>query len=250
MSMLSFGPWQTPPQRLAELVRRCELVSGLVRRDIEEQIVALVDLPASQQQEALERFRSDQGLAEQAALDAWLEQRGWTAADLHQHVLRPVAIRRFADQRYGPGLEEYFLSRKNDLDVAVYSLLRVGDHGLAQELWIQLSENETTIAEAASRYSDGPESTTKGVIGPVRLGAIEPQLAQRLRSLRVGDLRAPESMGGWHVLLRLEQLTPARLDAAMRETLLQEQFDAWIQQRVAAVLAGTTPEPLHYDREP
>ena len=84
----------------------------------------------------------------------------------------------------------------------------------------------------------------------MRLGAIEPQLAQRLRSLRAGELKAPEAMGGWNVLLRLEQLTPARLDAAMRETLLNEQFDSWIQQRAADSLANTMQEPLNYHRDP
>ena len=62
-------------------------------------------------------------------------------------------------------VEEQFL-RKNDLDTVIYSLLRVKSPGLARELWISLSEGEVTFAELASRFSDGPEAQTKGVIGP------------------------------------------------------------------------------------
>lgn len=250
MSDLTIGNWQVGAQRLAELVRRCELSPLLLRRSIEEEIVVLVDLPQAEQDQLLNKFCEEQQLQDPMALEDWQRQKGWCRDDLIQHLIRPVAIRLFAEQRYGPGIEEYFLSRKNDLDVAVYSLLRVRDAGLARELWIQLSEQEITFAEAASRYSDGPEATTKGVIGPVRLGAIEPQLAHRLRSLRAGEIKAPEAMGGWNVLLRLEQLTPARLDAAMRETLLNEQFDSWIQQRAAESSVNSMQEPLNYHRDP
>ena len=250
MSDLTIGNWQVGAQRLAELVRRCELSPILLRRSIEEEIVVLVNLPQAEQDQLLNTFCEEQHLQDPLALEDWQRQKGWSRDDLIQHLIRPVALRLFAEQRYGPGIEEYFLSRKNDLDVAIYSLLRVRDAGLARELWIQLSEQEITFAELASRYSDGPEATTKGIIGPVRLGAVEPQLAQRLRSLKVGELRAPEAMGGWSVLLRLELLTPARLDDAMRETLLNEQFDSWIQQRAADSSINVMQEPLNYHRDP
>ena len=92
--------------------------------------------------------------------------------------------------RIWPGIEDRFLECKNDLDIVIYSLLRVKDPGLAREIWISLSEGEVTFADVAAVYSDGPEAKTKGVIGPLALGRIEPLVAERLRS-RVGDLRPP-----------------------------------------------------------
>ena len=49
------------------------------------------------------------------------------------------------EQRYGPGIEDRFLECKNDLDIVIYSLLRVKDPGLAREIWISLSEGEVTF---------------------------------------------------------------------------------------------------------
>lgn len=241
--------WHVDTDRLEQLLRRTELLRPLLRRSIEEEITQLVELPAEQHQALEQEFRQAQGLEQEEALSAWLQQRDWTPDDLSLHLARPVALNRYAQQRFGPGVEDTFLQRKNDLDTVVYSLLRVGDQGLARELWIQLSEGEISFAEAASRHSDGPEATTKGVIGPLTLGQIQPELAERLRSLRQGDLRAPEQMGPWWVLLRLEQLTPARLDSAMRERLLQEQLNTWLEERTNAVIAGEHTDPLHYDRE-
>lgn len=240
--------WTCDHDQLRGLILRADLAITLVRQQIEEELTTLVALPPARIEELLASFKAQHGLEQDAALESWLLAHDWQAADLKVHVCRPEAIRVFSKQRFGPGLEELFLNRKSDLDTAVYSLLRVRQAGLARELWIQLSEGEITFAEAAARFSEGPEATTKGVIGPVTMGQLQPQLAQGLLSLQVGELRAPEVMGEWHVLLRLEQLTPARLDEAMQERLLMEQFQAWIQERANAILTGEPVDPLHYDQ--
>ena len=238
--------WQVDTERLEELLRRCELMRPLLRRSLEEEITQLVALPDDTIQTLLDDFRASHNLDDDGITD-WLAQRQWSQDDLTIHLARPEALNRFAEQRFGPGLEEHFLQRKNELDTVVYSLLRVSDPGLARELWIQLSEGEISFAEAASRHSDGPEATTKGVIGPLLMGQMQPELADRLRSLRQGDLRPPEQMGPWWVLLRLEQITPARLDDAMRNRLLQEQLHHWLEDRCDALLRGDQLDPLHYD---
>ena len=241
--------WSLPENELRSLIRRSGLASSLLRRQIEEEIVCLVEPELEPAEDAWDAFLKQQDIQEEDrdALINWLQRQGWDQRDLRLHLLRSSALKRFIEQRYGPGIEELFLARKNDLDTVIYSLLRVKDLGLARELWISLSEGEVEFAELAFRYSDGPEAKTKGVIGPISLGGIEPVLAERLRSLRVGQLRPPEFLGDWYVLLRLEALTPARLDQGIRQKLLNEQFEAWISQRVDAILAGETPDPLHFD---
>ena len=236
---------------LRGLIRRSELHPIIMRRKVEEDIVLLVNpsLQLSDSQwdsfcEANSLDRSDSNY-----LQTWLSEHGNDERDLRLKLLLNDSLRLFMEQRYGPGLEEYFLQRKNDLDTVIYSLLRVRDAGLARELWISLAEGEVSFADIAFNYSDGPESKTKGVIGPLPLGSIEPAIAERLRLLRVGDIRPPERVGEWHVMLRLESFNPSQLDSSMRLRLLQEQFDVWIKNRVHAILAGETPEPLHYDPE-
>jgi parvulin-like peptidyl-prolyl isomerase len=85
----------------------------------------------------------------------------------------------------------------------------------------------------------------------MQIGVLQPQeLAQWLRSLRPGEISAPRVLGEWQVLVRLEKLTPARFDDAMRETLLQEELDRFLQQRVHQLLKGEPLEELHYDSTP
>lgn len=233
------------PDQVLDLVRRMELAPQLLRRQEEEAIVALVSLPQAWIVEQRQAFLGER------ALDEVLSAKGWQDADIDLHVARPEALRRFARQRFGPGLEETFLTSQGAHDQIVYSLLRVRDPALAQELWIRLEEGETTFAEVAAKFSEGPEAARKGVIGPMPMGQLQPaELAHLLRTLRPGQLHPPSRIGEWTVLLRLEQLTPARFDAAMQEFLLNQQLDAFLSERVRQRLAGEEPEPLHYDPEP
>ena len=134
----------------------------------------------------------------------------------------------------------------------IYSLIRVKDAGLARELWIRLEEGEITFAEAASAFSEGPESHRKGVMGPMEIGKLQPQTLQDLlRTLRPGEICSPKIMGEWHVLLRLEQLTPARFDDQLRMRMQDEALDEFLINRVNKILAGEASqlEPLHFDRD-
>ena len=181
-----------------------------------------------------------------------MQTRGWSESDLDINVGRSEALRRFAKQRFGPGLEDTFLASRGGRDLVIYSLLRVRNAGLARELWIRLEEGETTFAEAAHQHGVGEEAQRKGVIGPMAIGSLQPELLQEtLRRLRPGELSAPSQIGEWHVLLRLEQLTPARFDESTREQMQQEALDAFLEERVKRVLAGEAEslDPIHYDPE-
>ena len=231
-------------ETIAALVRRLELQPALVKRQEEEAITALVPLPDAWVSERMEELLADQ------SPEQFLSSRGWSHDDLHLHVCRPEALRRFAEQRFGPGLEEQFLASRGAHDQIIYSLLRSRDSALVRELWIRIEEGETTFAEAAQAYGEGPEAARKGLIGPLEIGQLaSPQLSELLRSLQPGCLSAPRQMGEWHVLLRLEQLTPARFDAERRSSMLHSSLETFLEERVQQRISGEPLELLSYHAE-
>ena len=228
---------------LADLVRRMELEPQLLRRKIEEEIALLVPIT----EEDLSAAEGD--LLGEQDRSAWMKARGWTEHDLELHLRRPRALQRYAQQQFGPGLEELFLAAQGSRDQVIYSMLRVRERGLAWELYLRLAEGELTFPEAASQFGEGPEAKQKGVIGPLGIGQLHPPVLQQwLRGLQPGEVKAPQQLGEWHLILRLEQLSPARLDDAMRRTLMDEQLDAFLTDRVTKLLAGEPVEPLLYDK--
>ena len=240
--MLQFRSATLAPEATVNLVRRLELMPQLLKRQVEEEIAALVPLDEAWLEQQRREFLGGRTLEE------GLAAHGWQPADFDLHLRRLEALKRFAEQRFGPGLEERFLSSGSQRDTIIYSLIRVRDRGLAQELWIRLEEQEMTFAEAALSYGEGPEADRKGVIGPLAIGQLQPPaLAEILRRLQPGELNPPLQLGEWHVLLRLEKLTPARFDHETREQLLGEQLEGFLAARVEQLLAGEQPDPLHYD---
>lgn len=225
-----------------QLVVRMELLPKLVRRQQEEELIRIVPIESNYLETEKCKFLADR------PLDQVLSLHGWSEQDLEINILRPEALRRFAEQRFGPGLEESFLSAGGLHDEVIYSLIRVRDSGLAQEYWIRLEEGETTFSELASSLGEGPEASRKGLFGPLPMGNIpQVEIQTLLRSLQVGQISPPSPVGEWFVLLRLEQLKPSRFDSKMRQFLLNQQIDQFFHQRVQAILRGEQPDILNYD---
>ena len=242
--MTSFHPLLSDEEVLS-LARRMELLPKLLRRHLEEQIIELVPLEEAWLEERRSNFLDGR------SYEDCLREKGWTSADLELHLRRTEALRRFAHQRFAPGLEERFLSSKGSRDLVIYSLLRVRDYALARELWIRLEEDETTFAEAAREYGEGPEADRQGVIGPIPIGALQPEVLQDiLRGLKAGEMSPPIGIGEWQLLLRLEKLTPARLDEETRKSLLTEQLESFINNRIDRILKGDSLEPLIFHVDP
>ena len=224
------------------LVRRLDLSQLLLKRREEQSIAALVPVSESELDQA------ERDLLGDTDRDQWLKQKGWQHADLAMHLKRPPALKLFARQHFGPGLEELFLSSSGGRDQVIYSMLRVRDQGLARELYLRLSEGELAFPEAARHYGEGPEARRQGVIGPLSIGQLQPQqLADWLRSLQQGEISRVQQLGEWNLILRLEHLTPSKLDEKTSQLLLQEQLDGFLDERVRRLQAGEPVEPLHFD---
>lgn len=226
------------------LVRRLDLSQLLLKRREEQSIAALVPVQESDLEQAERELLGD------LDRDQWLQKKGWQQSDFAMHLKRPLALKLFARQQFGPGLEELFLSSSGGRDQVIYSMLRVRDRGLARELYLRLSEGELAFPEAARHYGEGPEARGQGVIGPMWMSQLHPQqLADWLRSLQQGEVSRVQQLGEWNLILRLEHLTPSRLDDETRQVLLQEQLDSFLDERVRRLQAGEPVEPLHFDSD-
>ena len=123
----------------------------------------------------------------------------------------------------------------------VYSLLRLQDEGLAQELYLQLQDGEASFAELAARYAEGPERATRGVVGPVPLTQSHPLLVERLRTAPAGVVQEPFAVDRWWLLFRLESFTPAVFDDAMAQQMSRELFDQWLERAIETLRAQLRP---------
>ena len=231
---------------LNRIARQQGLCLAIAQASIYDEICQAVSLPEEEvtalTRAYLERQELDPDDGEACA--ALLHAKGWTQEDLRYFASKGERLTRFQQRVFNDEVEQHFLSRKLAHDQVTYSLIRVRDGDLAFELHQRLLESEADFATLASRYSEGAERTSGGQYGPVPFDQAHETVVEKLRGCQEGELLEPFFLVDVWLILRLDRWEGARLDTAMRETLLEELFEQWLQRRVNQLLAGQPPEPL------
>ncbi len=241
------APAQTPvplPRAADDLVSLVELARlGLLRPYLRQQLVSeLVDgdpepFSNEESQAALQAFAQERQITSQDALERYRLDQLLSPQELEAQILRPLRLLRHGQRHFRPKAEARFLDRKTELDRVVYSLLRLKDQGLARELYLRIDEDAASFADLAAAYAEGPEQSTRGIVGPVALTQAHPALVDRLRTATPGQLMEPFQIEGWWVVVRLESLTPAVFDQATASQMTQELLDQWLNEEVERRLA-------------
>jgi parvulin-like peptidyl-prolyl isomerase len=211
---------------LRPLLRQIHVQNALARETLQEE----------EHQQAIAAFAQERQLGSGAEMEQWRQEQLLTPDALIALIERPLRLRRHCERLFRPKAEARFLDRKNQLDRVVYSLIRLADEGLARELYLRLEEGESNFADLAAAYSEGPERSTRGVVGPAPLTQAHPLLVERLRTATPGVVQEPFRIERWWLVFRLESLTPATFDAAMAEQMSQELFEEWLEAEVSAQL--------------
>lgn len=233
---LKIGAQIFPGENVIALLQQYGLLQPLAKEIIIEQ--ALEAWGSEETQEAwsdedeaqvIQQFQNQQAMAAMAPQGP---PRSPEAEMAQQRlVVKKAKLDKFKAWKWGNQLESYYLKRKERLDRVIYSLLRVKDAAVAQELYFRLESNEASFTDLASKYSKGPEANTGGLIGPADLGGCHPRLAEMLRVSQPEQLWPPTRIEDWWVIMRLEKFLPTQLDEALRRRLLDELFSQWLQEQ-------------------
>jgi parvulin-like peptidyl-prolyl isomerase len=222
------------------------MIKPLLRQMVIAELAAQVPIPDEAGAQALTAFMQEQGIENEEQLNTFLCLNLLRRQELEQQLIQPLRLQRFVADRFLPKAEARFLQRKTQLDRVVYSLLRLEDAGLARELYLRINEGESDFAELAARYAEGPERTTRGVVGPVPLMQAHPVLAERLRTATPGVLMEPFRIEKWWLVVRLETYSPATLDddtaQQMARELFEESVEEAVQQRINDLIPLRFPE--------
>ena len=200
-----------------------------------DRAIARIECTPEEKASACKQYYEQNQLTDETQLQAWLARYGMSLEQLEALTTRTLRIEKFKQATWRHKLESYFLSRKAQLDKVVYSLMRLKDVGIAEELYFRIQEHEQSFAELAHEYTQGPEAETGGLRGPVELSNVHPTLARMLSVSQRGQLWPPFRLGEWLVIVRLEKLLPAQLDELMRRRLMNELFENWLREQIQQV---------------
>ncbi|MEM9541968.1 MAG: peptidylprolyl isomerase [Cyanobacteria bacterium P01_E01_bin.42] len=232
---LKIGDVHISTEEVVPLLEKYQLLPKLVREIIIDRALVSIECPSEELTQAIEGFYKQQKVNSPQQLQAWLRQKQSSIEQVQSAIARSIKLEKFKEKTWGDRLEAYFLERKLEFDKVLYSLLRTQDLGVAQELYFRILEEESEFAPLAKEYSQGVESKTGGIIGPISLSKIHPTLKEMFQRSKPGQLWSPQYIDNWFVVVRLEQFVPAKLDEEVRQKLLDECFSQWLQEQYQQV---------------
>jgi parvulin-like peptidyl-prolyl isomerase len=236
-TVLQIGNRTITPEEVIPLLTSYQMLPQLFRESIIDEAIAPISCTPEEIASTRQQFYQQNQLTSETQRQTMLFHYCMSQEHLEEALItRMLKIEKFKQVTWVHKLESYFLERKRQLDQVVYSLIRTKDKGIAKELYFRLQEREQTFAELAEEYSQGPEAQVGGIIGPVELSTTHPNLAQLLSISQPGQLWPPMPLGDWMLIVRLEKLIPAQLNESMRQRLLRELFEAWLQEQLSQLI--------------
>jgi hypothetical protein len=241
---LQIGNISLTSEQVLPLIEKYRLVPQLAKEMIVDDVIKDYEISQVEHQDARQRFCLQQQLTSDRDLELWLQQQKLSQQELTELIDRELKLQKFKTSKWETLVESHFCQRKLQLDRVVFSMIRVKDIDMAEEIYFRLDAEESTFVEQAPLYSQGIEAKTKGISGPVELGKLDPILANALITLQPHEVHPPLAIGEWWVILQLEAIIRAELDEELRHYLTEELFNQWIAEEVQKLLSLTPESPL------
>jgi len=210
------------------LLHRNNLLIPLITTELKKQELSNINVSKELKIEAIQQFLKKLKLPNQEAFEEWKKNSNLTDLEIENIALVDEKLKKYCKDNFNNQAESRFLERKSELDIIVYSLLRVKDSDKARELYLRIAGKEEEFSYLASEFSEGMEQKTCGIVGPAPLGAAHPNLIQHLQNKPIGEVQPPIIIENSYVIVRVESFEPAKLDNFMREKMTQELFNNWL----------------------
>tara|TARA_B100000579_G_C22713968_1_gene795970 strand:- start:158 stop:901 length:744 start_codon:yes stop_codon:yes gene_type:complete len=220
------------PEESIKLLHKHGLLKQLIKAEVTSQLLSKISINKELQEKIIQDFLTKRGLNNQAKYEQWLTDNHYKKEEIEYMATAEVRFKQYSIDTFNHKAGTRFLERKNQLDVVVYSLLRLSDYDLAKELFLRIKEGEADLGDLASQYSEGLEKQTRGVIGPAPLDNAHPTLAEVLRTIPSGQVQPPKKILGSFVVLRLESYEPVQLDEFMKTKMSEELSHISINEKV------------------
>jgi hypothetical protein len=143
-----------------------------------------------------------------------------------------LTLQQYQQEQWGHKVSSYFLARKGQLDRAIFSAIQVDSLGMAQEIYLRVKDRRQSFDKLARLYSQGAAAKLGGVMGPISIANVHPNIAYHLIGLEPGELSPLFQVENFYVFIRLEQRLPARFDERMKGQLMEELFEQWLQTEI------------------
>jgi len=224
-------------KELVNLLRKQGSLPKLVQEWVMDRILAETSLPESQQANLIQDFRKEQNLESEEAFKEFLTNRHIDQNLLSQMLCRPHQVILYREDRWGPAANSLYLQKKDQFDLVRYHRLQSENSDVMQEIFFRLKDQEESWESLARQFPGAPPDAT-GMIGPIPVAEVEQQVLELLRQLEPGRVGRPLQLGDQIIVVSLDEFIPSSLNQTIRDTLLRQAFEEWLQTECTRILSN------------
>jgi parvulin-like peptidyl-prolyl isomerase len=214
------------------------LFHGILRRQTISQEAARIGITstAAELQVAADKFRTANQLETAEATWKWLQANFLTVDDFEHLVAHGLITEKLAQQLFGDRVEHFF--HQNLLDysgAAIYEVI-LEDRELAMEIFYSLQEGDLSFADVAYQYIQDPELKRRGgYIGIVGRKQLRPEISAAVFAAKPPQPIKPVVTAIGIHLIQVEEIVHPQLDDNIRQRILMDLFDRWLEEQIAIV---------------
>lgn len=214
-----------------------ELFRGILRRQIIEQQAASAGIipTAEELQVAADRFRMINQLETAEATWKWLQAHFLSVDDFEHLVAHSLTTEKLARHLFGDRVEHFFHQNLLEYSGATIYEVVLEDPELAMEIFYSLQEGDLSFADVAYQYIRDPELKRRGgYIGTVSRKQLRPEISAAVFAAKPPQLLKPVVTAVGIHLIQVEEIVQPELDDGIRQRILMDMFERWLEDQIAA----------------
>ena len=130
--------------------------------------------------------------------------------NLNKEIYKLASLKKLSLDKFSSQAEKIFKIRKAyHYDQYFYSLLRNKNKSQIFEFYYQIESKESSINDLSKEHSSGSEKAKLGIIGPINLIYINPDIAEILKNSKDSIINDPIEISNEWYLIQREHFIPA-----------------------------------------
>ena len=184
-----------------------------------------------QQEIIINDWKKKNSIKTVSELDNWLKMNDLNFDQWIQLINSDYSWASWCMNRYKNELVNYYNSKKIELDMFIYSIIKVSDKELAEELYLRIKENESTFEELANKFSEGIEKYTNGYIGPISIKNLDNSICSLLRVGDENQIWQPMLINNLWCILKLNKILHSEFNSQLKLKLALELGDKLLNEK-------------------
>ncbi len=210
------------------LFRRSEMTNLIKEIFIDRELIK-IELKDERNFEILSEFKKSRRIENEEQYVSFLQDNYLDEASLLRIITRPEKIVKLREEKWGPRAKSIYITNKENFDRVSYKRLQCGNKNVMQEVYFRIKEKEDNWESMAKIFHPGnPSADAK--VGPVSVNNIENELLEAMRKEGEGNVIKPKMIGGQFVIAELERFEGTMFNDTIREQILQQELESWINR--------------------